>query len=193
MNLFTVSFFSAAGFDYQKPVVKVVFYSINVSYMFCFIVCMIFICKHLRQSGLNHQYRKLIIRRYVLYVSLMFVCHLTAIFDYMNITGVIHLSYQVQWILAFYFVVVPIIYAAIRISDPAVYNTTKRNFRMKCGRRTNDENSDSNSSKSEDDDELKDSLNAFLTSSLNVELVYTILKGIISAANQEDLETWKNG
>ena len=64
---------------------------------------------------------------------------------------------------------------------------------MMCSRRTNDENSDSNSSKSEDDDELKDSLNAFLTSSLNVELVYTILKGIISAANQEDLETWKNG
>ena len=45
----------------------------------------------------------------------------------------------------------------------------------------------------EDCDELGDSLNAFLTSSLNVELVYTILKGIRKIVKTPDLETWKNG
>ena len=42
-------------------------------------------------------------------------------------------------------------------------------------------------------DVLADSLNAFLTSSLNVELVYTILKGIRRIVKTPDLETWKNG
>ena len=40
---------------------------------------------------------------------------------------------------------------------------------------------------------LGDTLNAFLTSSLNVELVYTILKGIRRIVRTPDLETWKNG
>ena len=45
----------------------------------------------------------------------------------------------------------------------------------------------------EDSDMLGDTLNAFLTSSLNVELVYTILKGIRRIVRTPDLETWKNG
>ena len=40
---------------------------------------------------------------------------------------------------------------------------------------------------------LSDTLNAFLTSSLNVELVYTILKGIRKIVKTPDLEAWKNG
>jgi len=111
----------------------------------------------------------------------------------MTITGNIHLSFWVQKLFAWYFAVVPLAYAAIRLTEPLVYATIKRNFRQMCCRRKLQENSDSNSSKSEDDDELKDSLNSFLTSSLNVELVYTILQGVISTANQEDLESWKNG
>ena len=45
----------------------------------------------------------------------------------------------------------------------------------------------------EDGDELTDTLNSFLTSSLNVELVYTILKGIRRLIKAPDLEAWKNG
>ena len=44
----------------------------------------------------------------------------------------------------------------------------------------------------EDGDEFGDTLSAFLTSSLNVELVYTILKGIRKIVKTPDLETWKN-
>lgn len=40
---------------------------------------------------------------------------------------------------------------------------------------------------------MTDSLNAFLTSSLNVELVYTILEGIRKIVENPDLECWKNG
>ena len=53
--------------------------------------------------------------------------------------------------------------------------------------------SKSNQKSIEDTDELTDSLNAFLTSSLNVELVYTILKGIRRLLKTPDLEAWKNG
>ena len=45
----------------------------------------------------------------------------------------------------------------------------------------------------EETDELADSLNAFLTSSLNVELVYTILTGVSRLIGTPDLESWKNG
>ena len=40
---------------------------------------------------------------------------------------------------------------------------------------------------------LRDQLDGFLTSSLNVELVYVILTGICKSVNQEDLESFKNG
>ena len=73
----------------------------------------------------------------------------------------------------------PFVYAFIRLSDPVVYTTIKRQFLRTCHRQ--EEASESSSSKSNDEsDELKDSINGFLTSSLNVELVYTILKGIVS-------------
>jgi len=42
-------------------------------------------------------------------------------------------------------------------------------------------------------DVLSDQLDGFLTSSLNVELVYVILTGICKSVNQEDLESFKNG
>ena len=51
---------------------------------------------------------------------------------------------------------------------------------------------DSKKSK-QDSDELTDTLNAFLTSSLNVELVYTILKGIRRIVKTPDLGSTKFG
>lgn len=43
-----------------------------------------------------------------------------------------------------------------------------------------------------DSDELTDTLSAFLTSSLNVELVYTILKGIMKIERMKDNKARKN-
>ena len=56
-----------------------------------------------------------------------------------------------------------------------------------------DDNSNSNGSGNANNEEFSDTLSAFLTSSLNVELVYTILKGIRRIVKTPDLETWKNG
>ena len=49
------------------------------------------------------------------------------------------------------------------------------------------------SSEGDGGDVLSDTLSSFLTSSLNVELVYTILKGVRRIVKTPDLETWKNG
>lgn len=45
----------------------------------------------------------------------------------------------------------------------------------------------------QENDLIEDNLNSFLTSSLNVELVYTILKGISHFVSIPQLETWING
>ena len=65
-------------------------------------------------------------RRHFSYVSLMLVCSVTAVLDYMNITGRINLSLGVQTMLAVYFVGVPFVYALIRLSEPAVFATVRK-------------------------------------------------------------------
>ena len=77
----------------------------------------------------------------------------------------------------------PIFYALIRMSEPMVFDTVKANF-LGCftnGRAYTHSESISSMSSLKDSDLLSDSLNGFLTSSLNVELVYTILKGICTS------------
>jgi hypothetical protein len=44
---------------------------------------------HFRRGGLNQQYKKLYIRRYVLYTLLMFVCQLTTILNFADLTGLL--------------------------------------------------------------------------------------------------------
>jgi hypothetical protein len=87
---------------------------------------------------------------------------------------------------AIYFCIAPFIYAIIRIQEPAVIPALKKSF---C-RRVNGSESGSSIG---DSDVLRDQLDGFLTSSLNVELVYVILTGICKSVNQEDLESFKNG
>ena len=101
------------------------------------------------------------------------------------------------------------ILALLRLNEPIVLNTFKKDIMFCSVTRANADVSNysgsvhSNDSSpfsdpdmrkgSYDNEFLTDSLNAFLTSSLNVELVYTILKGIRRIVKTPDLETWKNG
>ena len=106
----------------------------------------------------------------------------------------------VQAICCYYFAFVSILIAILRLSEPIVMETFKRDLTC-CGRaRANQDVGSFSSSDSfdarkgiADSDVLSDTLNSFLTSSLNVELVYTILKGIRRIVKTPDLETWKNG
>lgn len=79
--------------------------------------------------------------------------------------------------LALYFVVVPFFYALIRLTEPSVMASMRRKWRRWLA----SDAASNRSSQSSDQDELKDTLSGFLTSSLNVELVYVILRGIISS------------
>jgi len=91
----------------------------------------------------------------------------------------------------------------LRLNEPVVWISFKQDITRCCRKsRTRDSldsvyTSDSGSvdlrKGIDDGDVFADSLNAFLTSSLNVELVYTILKGIRKIVRTPDLETWKNG
>lgn len=147
------------------------FITMRITYLCIFIVSMIFISFHLRQGGLNQQYRKLTIRRYILYLIWMMINQMTQIIDVLVITKKIALPRWAEYILAFYLASSGITYAIIRLTEPAVFETVKSKFCRKDNRGSvkSDEKSD----------RLKDSLNAFLTSSLNTELVYTILQSII--------------
>ena len=100
---------------------------------------------------------------------------------------------------AIYFVMVAWGIFLIRITDPAVLKYNKRIFGYvfccRCMQKKQENTRTTGSQKSslssvssdnsnlDDEDEFSDDLNAFLVSSLNLELVYTILKGIRSIAN----------
>ena len=112
----------------------------------------------------------------------------------------------------YYIVVVSVVMAVLRLYEPIVRTTAKRdvvqcftcrkdNYNLMSNTEVSDLSTmDSSGNEQEDvrngvedSDMLGDTLNAFLTSSLNVELVYTILKGIRRIVRTPDLETWKNG
>ena len=82
------------------------------------------------------------------------------------------------------------VYAILHLSEPVVWATFKRDVTRCCRRR---DMKDDNDKGNWEGDALSDTLNAFLTSSLNVELVFTILKGIRRIVKTPDLEAWKNG
>lgn len=101
-----------------------------------------------------------------------------------------------DWLDAFniyYFVLVSVVYAILRLNEPVVWATFKQDVTQCCRRNRNGEVGDNAEKVSQEGDVLSDTLNAFLTSSLNVELVYTILKGIRRIVKTPDLEAWKNG
>ena len=112
---------------------------------------------------------------------------------------------------AYFLVFSSVIYVILRMTEPIVFAAFKQSATdlFCCKRspsyetnsmteshssaRTDDSSSSANTPISHDSiktladrDELTDSLSAFLTSSLNVELVYTILKGIMKIAKMND-------
>ena len=112
----------------------------------------------------------------------------------------------------YYFCAVVFILAGFRLTEPMVLSTLKRQMvtckrtccfmRSDKTRNRSDEyesesqassfysrESEDNRKGIEDTDLLNDTLNAFLTSSLNVELVYTILKGIRRIVKTLDSKT----
>ena len=144
------------------------FITVRIVYLIIFIVSMGFVSFHLRKGGLNQQYRKLTIRRYIFYLIWMMINQLTQVIDVLVITNVISLPIWAKYILAYYLASAGIWYAFIRLAEPAVFETVKLKFCRK-------ERAHGSVASYDRSDQLKDSLNAFLTSSLNTELVYTIL------------------
>ena len=108
---------------------QLIFYGTKLLYILMFFPGIIMLTWHFKKDGLNQQYKKLYIRRYVLFVSLMFVCQMTSTIDFAHFTGVISLPMSVQLALAFYFVTVPFLYAIIRLTEPSVLASMKRKFR----------------------------------------------------------------
>ena len=102
------------------------------------------------------------------------------------------------WIDAFciyYFCAVGFFLAILRLNEPIVMRTFRRDMSrfICCGKSDTAGSVSDASSEGDGGDVLSDTLSSFLTSSLNVELVYTILKGVRRIVKTPDLETWKNG
>jgi hypothetical protein len=70
---------------------------------------------HYLKGGLNQQYRRLHMRRYVIYACLFVVCGCTQILDYLVQTGEIETPLWSQYLCAAYYAIAPLLYAIIRI------------------------------------------------------------------------------
>jgi hypothetical protein len=79
-------------------------------------------------------------------------------------------------LLADYYVLMPYLYIAVRLTEPVVYKQIWVTLQQWFCCKAYDDSSWAS-------DGRKNTINGFLTSSLNVELVYTILKGIIMITN----------
>ena len=156
------------------------------------------------KGGLSRQYKNLLFKRHICYCILTIFCQGTSIIDYLQGSELVDFPAWLQKFCLYYFVVVALWIALLRLLEPIVWTTFKRDVTWCCRKnearpsidsvfdRTSEVSKDGRKG-IEDNDELGDTLNAFLTSSLNVELVYTILKGIRRIVKTPDLETWKNG
>lgn len=111
----------------------------------------------------------------------------TQILDYATVLGQVNTPKWLQYACCTYYVTAPFLYTIIRVSEPAVLATLKKHWF-----RNPNQGSESSSSMG-GEDALADELSGFLTSSLNVELVYVILTAILNTVRNEDLESWKNG
>jgi len=129
-----------------------------------------------RQQGLSKQIRKLLMKRQLSYMCLMMVCQSVTCIGYLHIKG----KEYPTWLLfscALYFSSAGFIYSYFRLSDPIVTNAVKDLFT--CKKRVEKSFKAERPSTSKMDDLLlEDTLSSFLTSQLNVELVYVILTGI---------------
>jgi len=107
--------------------------------------------------------------------------------DYANVESLLK---QPRWFQEFclsYFLASPIFYALIRAAEPSVWATIVQ----KCKKKKADASETTSQTVR---NELYDELNGFLTSTLNVELVYVILKSICdSVSNGSDIESYRNG
>ena len=88
-SVITLITYSLCDFDVDRWPVKAIFYFTKLIYIVFFIPSILILFFHFRRGGLNQQYKKLYIRRYVLYTFLMFVCQLTTILNFANLTGLL--------------------------------------------------------------------------------------------------------
>ena len=197
-------------FNVNAPLNQVIFYSIKLVFFLTATYSVSTVLHSFRKKGLSKQFRALLFKRHVSFCILTIFCQITSMIDFMQMTCVVDFPAWVQAFCCYYFVATAFILAILRLNEPIVLNTFKRDI-MCCsiGRANADVSLHSESFYSTessfsampdmrkgsayDNEILTDTLNGFLTSSLNVELVYTILKGIRRIVKTPDLETWKNG
>lgn len=69
--------FEAYDFDTKYFTVQFTYYAVKVMYLGCSIPSIIFVYFHFQKGGLNNQYRKVYLHRYVLYAILFSLCAFT--------------------------------------------------------------------------------------------------------------------
>ena len=124
---------------------------------------------------------------------LTIVCQTDNVINWLYITKTVTIPDWLISISCYYYSGVVLIIALFRISEPIVWYSFKQDVAwLFCRKNLSKEqlflrkgeyNSNNNTL---DSDLLNDTLNVFLTSSLNVELVYTILTGIRKLVMFED-------
>ena len=112
---------------------------------------------------------------------------ITQCLDFVNVIGLFEQPMWFQEFCLSYFLAAPILYALIRAAEPAVWATIVQ--KCKCQKIFASETTSEIGKNA-----LYDELNGFLTSTLNVELVYVILKSICDlVSNGSDIESYRNG
>jgi hypothetical protein len=154
----------------------------------------------LRQPGLSRQYKILIAKRHVAYALLVLLYQITATCSYLQIIGWISSPILFQKFCAYYFALASVFLSCIRLTEPsvkrAIYKELKQlASKIQC-KPVAKQDGPSVFDKPElikDDDCIGDTLNSFLTSSLNNELVYTILMAINKIVKTPQLQSFWNG
>ena len=113
--------------------VAVVFYGVKFIYLLMAIQAVLFVIFHYKNGGLNNQFRKLHTKRYVLYNVIFICCAISQSLDFANKTGTITLSPWFKNFLIAYFLIAPLLYLLVRITEPAVWNHTKKRCKRTSG------------------------------------------------------------
>ena len=190
LAVLAVTITALEGFNFAGTFYLVCYMSLKVIFFSLAFYGMFLVVNTYRKGGLSKQYRMLLRRRHVSYCIVIIFIQFTELIGAIKGVNMIKgTGMQVPtWLeraCVYFYSSSGIILVIVRMFDPLVFDTFKKDINYlccNCFKRKPQQDAadvtDDNIKIEKNTDLLTDNLNSFLTSSLNVELVYTILEGV---------------
>jgi hypothetical protein len=118
--------------DVNRPINVVIFYGQRVFFYPTWFYSTFLALYSFTKGGLSRQYRSLLMKRHISFALLVVFCQTTGLINFMQFAGTYDFPGWIQQICVWYFVCVSVIISLLRLSEPIVFSTFKRDVTRCC-------------------------------------------------------------